>query len=340
MQARFNRRALTGAAQQALRSRRHPGTPLARSILFASATLFSCLSSQVFCFVVSAVVNAAAFLRWRKWSDAEKRRSWPHYGCFTALCSVGSAAGALAFVTRVAQLTQNYPSRRMQMQLQNPTPDEYIRICEMRGYEVRFTAAHFVLFPIELGCVLVAKLLVLHRLHVFALNKSARPQLWLRASKLLLIAVVVGSVVGFCANAASAAFFSQASDFARLAADAFASNNSVAGNVNLQMVNSKASSAIRVSSVQRFCEVAVLLITIVAFLVVGVTSHRIIASALRTLLNALRRLDKHAPASTTSASSIQSSALLVAQASLQGKALQRKVLGATAPFAHDVFVTL
>jgi hypothetical protein len=278
---------------------------------------------------VSAVVNGAAFLRWRRWSNAEKRKAWPHYGWFTALCSVGSAAGALAFVTRVAQLAQNYPSRRMQMQLRNPTPEEYFRICEMRGYEVRFTAAHFVLFPIELGCVLVAKLLVLHRLHVFALNKSAHPQRWLSAAKLLLVAVVAGNVVGLCANVASAFYFNQASDFARLAADAFASNNSVAGNLNLQNVNSKASFAIRVSSVQRFCEVSVLLITIVSFLVVGITSHRIIASALRTLLNVMRRLDRRAPASATSAAAIQNSANtnLVTRASLQGKALQRKVLG-------------
>ena len=60
------------------------------------------------------------------------------------------------------------------MQLRNPTLAQQAQISVMRGYEVRFTAYHFVLFPIELGCVIVAKLLVLRRLQLFTLIDSPR----------------------------------------------------------------------------------------------------------------------------------------------------------------------
>jgi hypothetical protein len=272
----------------------------------------------VVCFLLSAMIHGIALLRWRRWSDEEKQHGWRHYGWFAGLCFVGSVAGAFAFATRVAQLSENYPSRRMQMQLQSPTLAQQTTISEMRAREIRFTASHFVLFPIELGCVIVAKLLVLRRLHHFTLNNSAHQRAWLMAGRVFLAAVITACVVGFFANVASAVYFAEASDFADLAAKAWASNNTAAAADFMQAVNAKASTAIRVSSVQRFCEVAVLLMTIVAFLIVGIQSHRIFESALRTLFTVLKRLE-------VTAGGDQSSAL-ISQASLQGRQLQRKIL--------------
>jgi hypothetical protein len=276
---------------------------------------------QVAFFLASAIVHCVALLRWRRWSKEERLQSWRHYGWFTVLCAVGSIAGALAFAARIAQLSQNYPSRRMQMQLRNPTLAQQAQISVMRGYEVRFTAYHFVLFPIELGCVIVAKLLVLRRLQLFTLIDSPRKRAWLLAGRAFLAAVITLSLVGFFANVASAAYFGEAANFSDLATNAWASNQTDAAADFMQSVNAKASAAIRISSVQRFCEVSVLLMTIVAFLIVGVQSYRIFQSALRTLLSARLRL---------AAPSILSAGVdtnnLISQAADKGRHLQRKIL--------------
>ena len=275
---------------------------------------------QVCSFAVSAIVHCVALSRWRKWSEEERQEGWRHYGWFTGLCFIGSAAGALAFAARIAQLSQNYPSRRVQMQLSTPTAEQQLQVSQMRGLEIRFTAFHFVLFPVELGCVIVAKLLVLRRLHHFTLSNSAHQRAWLLAGRVFLAVVIVLNFIGFFANVASAAYFGEASAFSDLASKAWESNRTVAAADFMQAVSGKAADAIRVSSVQRFCEVSVLLMTIVAFLVVGAQSHRIFNAALQKLVTAQQRLDTApGPASDKTSS-------LLSEASLQGRLLQRKIL--------------
>jgi hypothetical protein len=284
------------------------------------------LYSQVFCFIVSAVAQGVAYRRWHLLNAKDKMNGWHLYGWFSMLCCAGSIAGVFAYSTRIAQLSQNYPSRRMEMRLKNPTPAESLAIAEMRGYEIRFTAAHFVLFPVELGCVVVAELLVLHRVLAFSLSKSLRTRAWLLTGRALLTVVMLLNFVGFACNVASSFFFNQASEFGYQAGVAWAQNNSAAGSMYMQNLSAKASMAIRISSVQRFCEAFLLMIIVVAFLSVGIRSYRVIVTALRTLFSLKKRLaDSHKDHPTNGSAALDQHCRLLAKAALQGKLLQRKL---------------
>ena len=89
-----------------------------------------------------------------------------------------------------------------------------------------------------------------------------------------MAAVVVVNVVGLCANVAAAVYAKQAGDFNSAAAAAFTANNTDAGNNFNNEAFQKISVATSTQSVQQFCEVAVLLIIILAFAVVGIASAR------------------------------------------------------------------
>ena len=130
----------------------------------------------------------------------------------------------------------------------------------------------------------MAKLLVLHRMmdvistlnHIrlrpdvdnadFAVPKgdglSRRLAL---GGRVVVAAVVVGNVVGLCGNVAAAVLTKQVGDLFNNAAAAFSANNTEAANVILAQVVQKNSVAAEAGSVQSFCEVAVLLIIILAF---------------------------------------------------------------------------
>ncbi len=89
------------------------------------------------------------------------------------------------------------------------------------------------------------------------------------------------------------------------------------------MANQKVSLAERVASIQRFSELCVLMLIIVAFSTVGVFSARVIASALSTLFNAQQMLVSMVGVAVEQGKQLQ----LIAEASLYGRQLQRKVLG-------------
>jgi hypothetical protein len=145
-----------------------------------------------------------------------------------------------------------------------------------------WAAAFYVPYAIEFLCLSVAKLLVLHRMADFAVPKS--DGLFRRldvGGRVVMAAVVVGNVVGLCDNVAAAVLFKQLGDLDNAAAAAFAANSTEAANAILVQAGQKGTVALDAASVQQFCEVAVLLIIILAFAVVGIASARRVSSALR-----------------------------------------------------------
>jgi hypothetical protein len=121
-------------------------------------------------------------------------------------------------------------------------------------------------------------------------------------SRFIVAVVVSGSVTGICSNIYSAALFNQVSshplflnrkplpillqsaDFSAMAVRAFADNNAADGMLFTLRARDTVQRAARNNAVQRFCEAGVLLVIVTAYSVVGYSSNRIIASALRTLL--------------------------------------------------------
>jgi len=147
-----------------------------------------------------------------------------------------------------------------------------------------WSAAFYVPYAIEFLCLSVAKLLVLHRMADFAVPKGDGLSRRLAVGgRIVMAAVVVGNVVGLCGNVAAAVLTKQDGDLANAAATAFAANSTEAANAFVVQANQKATVANDAASVQQFCEVAVLLIIILAFSVVGIASARRVSSALRDM---------------------------------------------------------
>jgi hypothetical protein len=88
----------------------------------------------------------------------------------------------------------------------------------------------------------------------------------------------VGNVAGLFGNIATAVLNKQVGDLANAAAAAFADNSTEAANAILAQTNQKSTVANDAASVQQFSEVAVLLLIIVAFAVVGAACARRISS--------------------------------------------------------------
>jgi hypothetical protein len=169
--------------------------------------------------------------------------------------------------------------------------------------------------------VVVAKLLVLHRLQQFSFHNLTKNRTWRVFIRVFLAVVICGNLIGFLGNVVSALYFVQAAAVADKSASAWAANDTAAAKMHEQEARRRTAEASSVASVQRFCEVVVLLIMITAFLLVGLSSSRIIASALRTLFAARQML---VPVSGAAG---HSGRRMLAQASAQGKQLRRKVVG-------------
>ena len=249
-------------------------------------------------------------------------RGWFHGTSF-----FGSITGAIAFCTRMIQLSQIYTARKLE---QNPalTPSERQTMFGLRLDIFRTAAALSVVLPLELAFVIIAKLLVLHRLQRFAVSRSPRLRTWDLVGRAFLAVVVAVNAVGFCSNIVAAVHYNQAAFSNGAAGTAWGFNNSVLGVKYEIQAYQSFQTAGQTGSIQRFCEVAVLLLIIAVFLVVGVNSAAVIASAMRIMFAAKEKLTHSADATELSAVHKQNASVqgLVAAATEQGKQLQRQVV--------------
>jgi hypothetical protein len=273
-----------------------------------------------------AVIHSVAFFRWLKFSEEKKRNEWRLQGWFTCLSCVGSVVGAAAYGCRLRQLQQLFIYNRL-----GETASARLDELELiRADSRRFTAAHFALFPIELGIVITTQLLVLCRLQHFVLNKSSRPELWEKARHFLIVVVVLLNTTGLCSNFGAAYYYNLAAQMSDEASTSFSANSTAAGKKFRAQANEMHSHAGSVASIQRFAEVSALLLIIAAFFVVSFFGIQIIASALRTLLLAQRSLVAVSGLSLEYSRQLAASQQrLVASAAHQGRNLRLKVVGTT-----------
>jgi hypothetical protein len=236
---------------------------------------------QMLAFFLCAIVQGVTFARWRAASEEQRGKDWKLYGFFSAVSCLGCISGILAYAPRMCQLTTRYRADIIGT-IPNRSLSEMQLFHELRAQQRRCTAAFYALFPVELAFASVAYVLVLHRMQSFALLKSPHPVLWKLAGRVFLSIVVILNLVGVCGNFAAAASYNRAADFSILAATSYSVNDTKAGRAYAL----QAAGAGEVASVQRFCEVALLIAITAAFLVVGVNNIRTISSAMRRLLTA------------------------------------------------------
>jgi hypothetical protein len=85
-------------------------------------------------------------------------------------------------------------------------------------------------------------------------------------------------------------YFFQASDIHSEAAVAWAANSTAAGFSFYANGKARMSEAVKSAGINRFCEMAALLVLVLAFCIVGYQSFRVVSLALRTLLTAEKKL--------------------------------------------------
>ncbi len=198
---------------------------------------------------------------------------WLLYGWFSGLMCVGSVFGAVTWAFFMQFLVSLFKTF---------TPG--LSSAQQQSFYAQlqyWNAAFLVSYAIEFLCLSVAKLLVLHRMADFAVAKDDGMRRWLAVGgRAVVAAVVVVNVVGLCAIVATAVYAKEAGDLNSAAAAAYAANNTDGINFSNQ-ADQKEHYEDVAQSVQIFCEVAVLLIIILAFAVVGIASARRVSSALR-----------------------------------------------------------
>ncbi len=138
-----------------------------------------------------------------------------------------------------------------------------------------------VMYAIEFLCLSAARLMVLDRMSDFAAGQDdGTRQRWAAGGRMVMAVVVLGNAVGLAANIASAVHSQRAAEAASTASALFAANSTQLARESFSLSQTELQLTISISSVQSFCEVAVLLLIVAAFVVAGVVCARVVSSNL------------------------------------------------------------
>jgi hypothetical protein len=195
----------------------------------------------------------------------DRGRVWPMYGWYSALMACGSCFGTVVWAAKMMYFVAVFTSRKQ-------SPAEKSSLLAVAD---SWTSAILMTYAIEFLCLCAAKLLVLDRMSVFAAPQGTRMRMWWAAAgRVVMAAVILGDAVGLAANAAAAVYYQKAADAGRTAAAHYAADNTKDGDYYRSLVKKEVEYGGSIASVQRFCEVAVLLLIVIAFVVVGVLCAR------------------------------------------------------------------
>jgi hypothetical protein len=256
--------------------------------------------------------------------EEDRRRVWRLYGWFTALIACGSCVGAVTWAAYMLLHVNGFKANT------SPNNENQAQMTSLLALAVSWRAAFTVTYAIEFLCLSVAKLMVLDRMSVFAAPDDARLQkLWAVAGRVVMAAVVLGNAVGLAANAAAAVYYQNAAEAVSASSAHHAANNTKDGDRFGSIYRELVVRGGFVKSVQSFSEVAVLLLIVVAFVVVGVLSARRVSLALRKVEKMRAVQTFYNPGQTESP--------VLEDATIQGRALRLRMLGTTA-FVFVAFV--
>jgi len=216
------------------------------------------------------------FLRWLRMDVQGRQWAWWLYGWFSGLMLCGSCCGAVAWGAYMQALILGF-------NLNNPSyssPLTNAQYYSLIAQGQHWSAAFVVTYAIAFMCLSAAKLMALDQMMNFAVSKSRdMPKRWVVWGRVVMAGVVVGNVVGLGANVAAAVIWEQSAGSYSAASAAYAANNTAAGRNFSNIGDQQVQLADSTSAVQLFCEVAVLLLIIVAFAVTGAACRRRFTSA-------------------------------------------------------------
>ena len=168
--------------------------------------------------------------------EEDQPRVWVLYGWFSGLMCVGSVFGAVTWGAYMQNLAALFSSATLGL--------SQAQILLLYAQTQYWSAAFDVTYAIEFMCLIVAKLMVLHRMGEFLIGKhnSMGRRLFI-GWRVVMSSVVVFNVAGLCGNAAAAVFAKQSGDLCVSAAASYAANNSDAGTTFHLQANKKSSTA-------------------------------------------------------------------------------------------------
>jgi hypothetical protein len=147
-----------------------------------------------------------------------------------------------------------------------------------------WAAVFFVMYAIEFLCLSAARLMVLDRMSDFAAGQDeGTRKRWAAGGRVVMAVVVLGNAVGLAANVAAAVHAQRAAEAASTASALFAANSTQAARESVSLSQTEAALSVSIAAVQSFCEVAVLLLIVAAFVVAGVVCARVVSSRLRAV---------------------------------------------------------
>jgi hypothetical protein len=203
--------------------------------------------------------------------EEDRRRVWRLYGWFSGLMACGSCFGAVAWAAKMMNLVNIFKSRKQTLAEKS----------SLLAHADSWTSAFLVTYAVEFLCMCAAKLMVLDRMMIFAAPQGTRLLKRLAAAgRAVMAAVVLGNAVGLAANAAAAVHYQKSAQAQSAASALYSANSSDEGDKYRSSGRDEVQLGGRISSVQRFAEVAVLLLILLAFAAVGVLSARRVSSRL------------------------------------------------------------
>jgi hypothetical protein len=225
---------------------------------------------------VCAVAGGRMLYLWWRMGEEGRRRRWSLYGWFCGLMVCGSCFGVVTWAARMMHFVNAI----------NGGNDAFWRGALVQQLSLvalghRWFAVFFVMYAIEFLCLSAARLMVLDRMSDFAAGQDeGTRKRWAAGGRIVMAVVVLGNAVGLAANVAAAVHMHRAAEAASTASALFAANSTQLANEYESLRRTEGQLAVSIAAVQSFCEVAVLLLIVTAFVVVGVACARVIRSRL------------------------------------------------------------
>ena len=211
------------------------------------------------------------YLWWRMDEEGRFLRVWSLYGRFCGLMVCGTCFGAVTWAARMMQFENLINSQDA------GSRGDFVQQRLLLALSHSWYAVFFVTYAIEFLCLSAARLMVLDRMLDFAAGQGeGTRKRWAAGGRMVMAVVVLGNAVGLAANIAAAVHAQRAAEAASAASALFAASSTQLALESFLLSQTELQLAVSIAAVQSFCEVAVLLLIVAAFVVAGVACARVI----------------------------------------------------------------
>ncbi len=222
-----------------------------------------------------AVAGGRMLYLWWMMEDEGRRRVWRLHGWFCGLMLCGSCFGAVTWAARMMQLENDFNGQDAFSR------GDFVQGDSLAARSYSWAAVFLVMYAIEFLCLSAARLMVLDRMSDFAAGQDeVTRKRWAAGERMVMAVVVLGNAVGLAANVAAAVHAQRAAEASSTASALFAANSTQLAFESVSLSNAEAVLSTSIAAVQSFCEVAVLLLIVAAFVVAGVACARVVSSNL------------------------------------------------------------